>query len=63
MMCIPSGMLRTGSDKHYSEEATVHRATVSAPVTTRQFKQFFRATGDKTFAVRALSICELGSGK
>jgi formylglycine-generating enzyme required for sulfatase activity len=56
MIRIPSGTFRMGSDKHYPEEAPVHRATVSGfwidrtPVTNRQFKQFVRATGHKTFA-------------
>jgi formylglycine-generating enzyme required for sulfatase activity len=45
-----------GSDKHYPEEAPVHRVTVDGfwidrtPVTNRQFKEFVRATGHVTFA-------------
>ena len=45
-----------GSDKHYPEEAPVHRVTVdgfwidSTPVTNRQFSEFVRATGHVTFA-------------
>jgi formylglycine-generating enzyme required for sulfatase activity len=45
-----------GSDQHYPEEAPVHRVSVSGfwidltPVTNRQFKEFVRATGHKTFA-------------
>ena len=45
-----------GSDKHYPEEAPIHRVSVAGfwidrtPVTNRQFKQFVRATGYKTFA-------------
>ena len=56
MVWIPSGTFRMGSDKHYAEEAPVHRVTVSgfwidrAPVTNRQFKEFVRATGHVTFA-------------
>jgi Sulfatase-modifying factor enzyme 1 len=56
MIWVPGGTFRMGSDKHYPEEAPVHRATVSGfwidrtPVTNRQFKQFVRATGHKTFA-------------
>ena len=56
MNWIPGGTFRMGSDKHYPEEAPVHRVTVSGfwidrtPVTNRQFKQFVRATGHKTFA-------------
>ena len=56
MIWIPGGTFRMGSDKHYPEEAPVHRVTVSGfwidrtPVTNRQFKQFSRATGHKTFA-------------
>jgi formylglycine-generating enzyme required for sulfatase activity len=56
MVRIPGGTFRMGSDKHYREEAPAHRATVSpfwidrTPVTNRQFKQFVRETGYKTFA-------------
>jgi formylglycine-generating enzyme len=45
-----------GSDKHYAEEAPVHRVSISGfwidrtPVTNRQFKEFVRATGHVTFA-------------
>jgi formylglycine-generating enzyme required for sulfatase activity len=53
---IPGGTFRMGSNKHYPEEAPLHRVTVGGfwidqtPVTNRQFKQFVRATGHKTFA-------------
>ena len=53
MIRIPSGLFRMGSDKHYPEEAPVHRVTISGfwidrtPVTNRQFKQFVRATGQR----------------
>ena len=56
MIWIPGGTFRMGSDKHYPEEAPVHRVTVDGfwidrtPVTNRQFKQFVRATGHVTFA-------------
>src|SRR5690242_21785170 len=56
MQFIPGGMFRMGSDRHYPEEAPVHRATVDAfwmdrtPVTNRQFRAFVRATGHVTFA-------------
>ena len=56
MIRIPGGTFRMGSDKHYPEEAPVHRVTVDAfwidrtPVTNRQFKAFVRATGHVTFA-------------
>jgi sulfatase modifying factor 1 len=56
MIWIPGGTFRMGSEKHYPEEAPVHRVAVSGfwidrtPVTNRQFKQFVRATGHKTFA-------------
>ena len=45
-----------GSDKHYPEEAPVHRVTVgdfwidTHPVTNRQFKEFVNATHHVTFA-------------
>ena len=56
MIGIPGGTFRMGSDKHYPEEAPVHRVTVDtflmdrSPVTNRQFKQFVKATGHVTFA-------------
>jgi formylglycine-generating enzyme len=56
MVWIPSGTFYMGSDKHYAEEAPVHRVTVDAfwidrtPVTNRQFREFVRATGHVTFA-------------
>jgi formylglycine-generating enzyme required for sulfatase activity len=42
---IPGGTFRMGSDKHYPEEAPVHRVTVDgfwidcAPVTNREFRK------------------------
>jgi len=56
MVRIPGGTFRMGSDKHYPEEAPVHRVTVDpfwidrTPVTNRQFREFVRATGHVTFA-------------
>src|SRR5262245_557076 len=56
MIRIPGGTFRMGSDKHYPEEAPVHRVTVGdfwidrAPVTNRQFREFVKATGHVTFA-------------
>jgi formylglycine-generating enzyme len=56
MVWIPGGTFRMGSDHHYPEEAPAHRVSVDgfwldlAPVTNRQFKQFVKATGHKTFA-------------
>src|SRR5579863_7043498 len=56
MLWIPGGTFRMGSDKHYPEEAPVHRVTVDGfwmdvtPVTNRQFREFVDATGHVTFA-------------
>ena len=56
MVWVPGGTYGMGSDKHYAEEAPVHRVTVDGfwidrtPVTTRQFSQFVRATGYATYA-------------
>src|SRR3954451_5012536 len=53
---IPSGTFRMGSDRHYPEEAPVHRVTVDGfwidqtPVTNRQFKRFVHTTGHRTSA-------------
>ena len=51
MVWIPGGTFRMGSDRHYPEEAPVHRVTVDGfwmdrtPVTNRQFKEFVQ--GDR----------------
>ncbi len=56
MLRIPGGSFRMGSDRHYPEEAPVHRVRVdqfwmdATPVTNRQFKEFVKATGYVTFA-------------
>src|SRR5262245_32859442 len=56
MIRIPGGTFRMGSDKHYAEEAPIHRVTVGEfridphPVTNRQFKEFVNATRHVTFA-------------
>src|SRR6478672_2556515 len=56
MIWIPDGTFRMGSDKHYPEEAPVHRVTVDGfwmdryPVTNRQFRAFVKATGHVTVA-------------
>src|SRR5262245_51906984 len=56
MVWIAGGTFRMGSDRHYPEEAPVHRVTVGGfwvdrtPVTNRQFRAFVNATGYVTFA-------------
>ncbi len=56
MLYVPGGSYRMGSDRHYPEEAPVHRVTVDGfwidrtPVTNRQFRKFVNATGYVTFA-------------
>src|SRR3954447_4945222 len=56
MVWIGGGTFRMGSDRHYPEEAPVHRVTVDGfwldrtPVTNRQFRDFVRATGHVTVA-------------
>jgi formylglycine-generating enzyme required for sulfatase activity len=56
MVLIPGGTFRMGSDKHYPEEAPVHRVSVDCfwmdrhPVTNRQFREFVQATGHVTVA-------------
>src|SRR5919107_1111484 len=58
MVRVPGGTFRMGSDKHYPEEAPVHRVTVGgfwidrAPVTNREFRRFVEATGHVTVAER-----------
>ena len=59
MLYVPGGTFRMGSDRHYPEEAPIHRVTVDGfwidrtPVTNRQFRQFVEATGHVTFAETA----------
>jgi formylglycine-generating enzyme required for sulfatase activity len=59
MVWIPGGTFRMGSDKHYPEEAPVHRVSVDGfwmqptTVTNRQFRAFVEATGHITFAEKA----------
>jgi formylglycine-generating enzyme required for sulfatase activity len=56
MVWVPGGSFRMGSDRHYPEEAPVHRVTVDGfwidrtPVTNAEFLRFIRATGYLTFA-------------
>jgi formylglycine-generating enzyme required for sulfatase activity len=56
MVWIPGGTYRMGSDRHYPEEAPVHRVSVDGfwmdrtPVTNAQFRKFVDATGHITFA-------------
>ena len=56
MIFVPGGEFRMGSDRHYPEEAPVHRVSVDAfwidraPVTNRQFRKFVNATNHVTFA-------------
>ena len=56
MVWISGGTFRMGSDRHYAEEAPVHRVSVSGfwmdrtPVTNRDFRKFVNATGYVTFA-------------
>jgi formylglycine-generating enzyme required for sulfatase activity len=56
MVWVDGGMFRMGSDRHYQEEAPVHRVTVDGfwidrvPVTNRDFRKFINATGYVTFA-------------
>ena len=48
MIAIPGGTFRMGSDKHYPEEAPVHRVTVdkfwidTTPVTNQHFRSSSR---------------------
>ena len=56
MIFVPGGTFRMGSDRHYAEEAPVHRVSVDSfwidrtPVTNRQFRKFVNATNHVTFA-------------
>ena len=56
MMFVPGGTFRMGSERHYPEEAPVHRVSVDGfwidrtPVTNRQFRQFVNETSYVTFA-------------
>ena len=56
MAFVPGGTFRMGSDRHYPEEAPVHRVSVdgfwidSKPVTNAQFRAFVRASGHVSVA-------------
>ena len=56
MILVSGGEFRMGSDRHYAEEAPVHRVSVGAfwidraPVTNRQFRKFVNAVNYVTFA-------------
>lgn len=56
MVRLAGGTFRMGSDRHYPEEAPMHRVTVSTfwidrtPVTNREFRRFVEATGYVTVA-------------
>src|ERR1700739_3194991 len=56
MIWVPGGTFRMGSDKHYSEEAPVHRVTVDGfwidrtPVTNREFRKFVNTPAYVPFA-------------
>jgi sulfatase modifying factor 1 len=56
MIFVPGGTYRMGSDKHYPEEAPIHRVTVDGfwidrtPVTNRDFRKFVNDTGYVTYA-------------
>src|SRR3954447_5227909 len=56
MVFIPGESFRMGSERHYPEEAPVHRVTVNGfwidrtPVTNRAFRKFVEETGYVTFA-------------
>ena len=67
MVRIPGGTFRMGSDRHYAEEAPVHRVEVDAfwidrtPVTNGQFRKFVNATSYVTFAEIAPDAVSGGS--
>ena len=56
MLWVPGGTFHMGSDRHYPEEAPVHRVAVDGfwmdrtPVTNAQFRRFVEATGHRTWA-------------
>lgn len=59
MVFVPAGSFAMGSDRHYPEEAPVHRVALDGfwmdrmAVTNRQFAAFVEATGHVTLAERA----------
>jgi formylglycine-generating enzyme len=56
MIFVQGGIFRMGSDRHYPEEAPVHRVSVEGfwidrtPVTNRDFRKFVNATGYVTLS-------------
>ena len=69
MVWIPGGTFRMGSDRHYPEEAPVHRVAVEGfwidrtPVTNADFHRFAHATGYITFAEIAPQASEYPGAK
>lgn len=61
MVWVPAAMFRMGSDRHYAEEAPVHRVSVDGfwidrrQVTNREFATFVADTGYVTLAERPLN--------
>ena len=69
MVWIPGGTFLMGSDRHYPEEAPVHRVSVTGfwmdryTVTNREFKRFVEATGHMTLAERPVDAADYPGAK
>ena len=69
MVWIPGGTFRMGSDRHYPEEAPVHRVTVDGfwidrtPVTNAAFRAFVKDTGHVTLAEKAPDAADYPGAK
>lgn len=64
MIWIPGGIFQMGSDRHYPEEAPIHKVAVEGfwidphPVTNAQFAAFVRETGHETVAERPPNLAD-----
>ena len=69
MIRVPGGEFLMGSDRHYPEEAPVHRVSVTGfwmdryTVTNREFKRFVEATGHMTLAERPVDAADYPGAK
>lgn len=65
---LPGGAFRMASDKHYPEEAPVHRVVVGGfwidrtPVTNRQFKEFHRPQDVRGSSARPEELSRRAAG-
>ena len=69
MVWVPGGTFLMGSDRHYPEEAPVHRVSVNGfwmdghTVTNGEFRRFVEATGHVTLAEKPANAADYAGAK